>query len=74
MVGDGRSDFCIAERCQLVIAKGSLLRRCREQRLPHVPMLNFGDACRGFSRWLARQDVIPDRSFVREPDLARASI
>lgn len=55
MVGDGRSDFCIAERCHLVIAKGSLLRRCREQRLPHVAMLHFADACRGFSRWLARR-------------------
>ena len=44
MVGDGRSDFCIAERCQLVIAKGSLLRRCREQQLPHLAMTGFGDA------------------------------
>jgi 2,3-diketo-5-methylthio-1-phosphopentane phosphatase len=55
MVGDGRSDFCIAERCQLVIAKGSLLRRCREQELPHVPMADFRDACRDFSIWLAQQ-------------------
>src|SRR5262245_62601828 len=55
MVGDGRSDFCIAESCQLVIAKGSLLRRCREQQLPHVAMLGFADANAGFARWLARR-------------------
>jgi len=63
MVGDGRSDFCIAERCQLVIAKGSLLRRCRENGLPPVGMLHFADACRGFARWLARQR--PDAAFAR---------
>jgi 2-hydroxy-3-keto-5-methylthiopentenyl-1-phosphate phosphatase len=58
MVGDGRSDFCIAERCQFVIAKGSLLRRCREHRLPHMAMLSFTDACRGFSRWIARREAV----------------
>ena len=55
MVGDGRSDFCIAERCQLVIAKGSLLRRCREQKLPHMAMIGFGDANLRFARWLAQR-------------------
>lgn len=75
MVGDGRSDFCIAERCQLVIAKGSLLRRCREHRLPHVPMLNFGDACRGFARWLARQDEPGTRRpLSSRPEMAPAGI
>lgn len=59
MVGDGRSDFCIAERCQLVVAKGSLLRRCRENGLAHLAMLNFADACRGFSRWLAASAPMP---------------
>lgn len=75
MVGDGRSDFCIAGRCQLVIAKGSLLRRCREHRLPHLAMLNFGDACRGFARWLARRNGEPDtpRTFVRRLQPARAA-
>ena len=57
MVGDGRSDFCIAESCQLVIAKGSLLRRCREQRLPHLAMTGFGDANPRFARWLARRNA-----------------
>jgi len=55
MVGDGRSDFCIAERCQLVIAKGSLLRRCQEQHLPHIAMRGFADANARFAAWLSRE-------------------
>ena len=53
MVGDGRSDFCIAQHCQLVIAKGSLLRRCQEQALPHIAMRGFADANAQFAAWLA---------------------
>jgi len=53
MVGDGRSDFCIAQRCQLVIAKDSLLRRCQEQRLPHIAMRGFADANAHFAAWLS---------------------
>ncbi|HEX5957345.1 MAG TPA: MtnX-like HAD-IB family phosphatase, partial [Hyphomicrobiaceae bacterium] len=34
MVGDGRSDFCVAGRADLVLAKGSLLQHCRENDLP----------------------------------------
>ncbi len=52
MVGDGRSDFCIAEQCDLVVAKGSLLRRCKEQGLAHIAMSDFADANLEFSRWL----------------------
>ena len=76
MVGDGRSDFCIAQRCQLVIAKGSLLRRCRENGLPHLAMLHFADACRGFARWLARQhgDTAPARAFMPHAAMAQASV
>jgi len=55
MVGDGRSDFCIAERCQLVIAKGSLLRRCQEQGLPHIAMSGFANANAEFAQWLSDQ-------------------
>jgi 2-hydroxy-3-keto-5-methylthiopentenyl-1-phosphate phosphatase len=76
MVGDGRSDFCIAERCRLVIAKGSLLRRCRESGLAHLAMLNFGDACRGLARWLARQrpEAAPALPFMPRADMVQASV
>lgn len=74
MVGDGRSDFCIAERCQLVIAKGSLLRRCRERQLPHIAMRGFGDANAHFGQWLSRQRirVAPAYTVPRLPEMLDA--
>jgi hypothetical protein len=57
MVGDGRSDFCIAERCRLVIAKATLLQRCQEQHLPHIAMRSFADANARFAAWLSREPM-----------------
>ena len=54
MVGDGRSDFCIAERSQLVLAKGQLAAHCRFRRVPHQPIDSFADATPFLSAWLAR--------------------
>jgi 2-hydroxy-3-keto-5-methylthiopentenyl-1-phosphate phosphatase len=54
MVGDGRSDFCIAERSQLVLAKGQLAVHCRTNDLPHWPIENFGHATAFLADWLAR--------------------
>jgi 2,3-diketo-5-methylthio-1-phosphopentane phosphatase len=72
MVGDGRSDFCIAERCRLVIAKGSLLRRCQEQRLPHIAMRGFADANAQFAAWLSTETADP--SDARRPQTTAASL
>jgi len=54
MVGDGRSDFCIAESSQLVLAKGQLAVHCRSENLPHWPIQDFSDATMFLSDWLAR--------------------
>jgi 2,3-diketo-5-methylthio-1-phosphopentane phosphatase len=52
LVGDGRSDFCLAERTDLVLAKGSLLRHCRETDLPHYGFDTFDEATALLARWL----------------------
>jgi 2,3-diketo-5-methylthio-1-phosphopentane phosphatase len=52
MVGDGRSDFCVAERADLVLAKSSLLDHCRKADLPHYGFENFDEAAALLSRWL----------------------
>lgn len=44
LVGDGRSDFCVAGRVDFVFAKDSLLEHCRRAGLPHAPISNFNDA------------------------------
>jgi 2,3-diketo-5-methylthio-1-phosphopentane phosphatase len=52
VVGDGRSDFCVAGRADLVLAKASLLRHCRAAGLPHVAFADFGEATELLAAWL----------------------
>lgn len=53
VVGDGRSDYCIAGRVDLVLAKGSLVAHCREQHLPHIEFRSFAEASELLMRWIA---------------------
>jgi len=46
MIGDGRSDFCVAGSADLVFAKGGLIAHCFDKCLSHVPISGFGDAIR----------------------------
>ncbi len=42
-IGNGLSDRCAAEHADLVFAKDSLLKHCKEKGIPHVPYKNFGE-------------------------------
>jgi HAD superfamily phosphoserine phosphatase-like hydrolase len=53
-VGDGRSDFCLARRSRLVLAKGQLAAQCREENIPHWPIADFSEAVAVLGGWLAR--------------------
>jgi 2-hydroxy-3-keto-5-methylthiopentenyl-1-phosphate phosphatase len=55
MVGDGRSDFCIAESAHFVLAKGRLAEHCREQDLPFAAFDHFGQAHHMLSHWFQEQ-------------------
>ncbi len=55
VIGDGRSDFCMAERAAYVIAKGALAEFCRARGLPHAPFASFDDATRRLAEWIDRQ-------------------
>src|SRR5688572_19963377 len=54
VVGDGRSDFCIAERAQLVLAKGQLATHCLSKQIAHWPVEGFSNATAVLAGWLAR--------------------
>ena len=43
LVGDGRSDFCLAGRSDLVFAKGKLQAHCRAEGFSHVPVRGFSE-------------------------------
>jgi len=44
LVGDGRSDFCVAEKTDFVLGKGTLAKRCEEEGIAHAPIANLSDA------------------------------
>ena len=52
VVGDGRSDFCVADRADLVLAKGALLDRCRASAIPHLAFADFDQASLQLAGWL----------------------
>ncbi|GGH19060.1 2,3-diketo-5-methylthio-1-phosphopentane phosphatase [Alsobacter metallidurans] len=64
VIGDGRSDMCVAERADLVFAKqgaeapSPLLRHCGNLGLPHVAFTSFDDLGRAleahFAQWRMR--------------------
>ena len=51
LVGDGRSDFCIARKADLTFAKSDLLDFCRVEKIPHRDHREFGDIL----EWLGNQ-------------------
>jgi HAD superfamily phosphoserine phosphatase-like hydrolase len=55
MIGDGQSDFCIAERASFVLAKGRLAAHCRACGLPHVEIEDFADATAIMAHWFTAQ-------------------
>jgi 2-hydroxy-3-keto-5-methylthiopentenyl-1-phosphate phosphatase len=68
LVGDGRSDFCVAERADLVLAKGPLLRHCRETDLPHYGFETFDEATGLLARWLDARGGAEEQDSVRAGD------
>lgn len=64
MIGDGRSDFCIARRVDVVLAKGMLARHFDANGLAHHVIRDFRDATRLLKRWLTGAVVLSDGRFI----------
>ena len=43
LIGDGKSDFCIASRADFVFAKDRLLAHCQANAIPYLPFGSFSD-------------------------------
>lgn len=56
LIGDGRSDFCIARSAGYVFAKGSLRRFCEAEQINHSPFETFGDVLSVVRVWKAQQE------------------
>lgn len=44
LIGDGTSDFCVADHADFVFAKHRLIEHCRAAGIPYVPITGFEDA------------------------------
>ncbi len=56
-VGDGFSDYCIAEHADVVFAKKNLAAYCNEKRIPHYPFSNFFDVYRILSNAIVKNKI-----------------
>lgn len=64
LVGDGRSDFCLAHEVTHVFARGSLLAECRRDALPHTAVSHFGEACAALEALTGlRGESLPETAF-----------
>jgi 2-hydroxy-3-keto-5-methylthiopentenyl-1-phosphate phosphatase len=65
VVGDGRSDFCLAERADLVLARGALLEHCRSTDLLHFGFADFDEATELLAGWLNARVAAGDARSAR---------
>lgn len=61
LVGDGRSDFCLARRADFVLAKGELAAFCAVEGIPHQDISGFADALAFLEPLRARRAASPSR-------------
>lgn len=51
LIGDGRSDYCIARSADYVFAKGSLRKFCESEGIAHVAFESFADVMAVVRKW-----------------------
>jgi 2-hydroxy-3-keto-5-methylthiopentenyl-1-phosphate phosphatase len=68
VVGDGRSDFCIARRADLVLAKSALLPHCVAAGLPVRAFETFQQATDLLAGWLDGHDAIAPAAQAQRAD------
>lgn len=59
LIGDGRSDFCVADAADFVFAKHKLLSYCEATQIPHAAFEDFTQAQGLLTRLMARLAAPP---------------
>ncbi len=72
MIGDGASDFCVAEAADFVFAKGKLIDHCRAKNIPHAPIDGFADALSLLPALVSGKLVAAPRVALSLPNAASA--
>ncbi len=65
LVGDGRSDFCIAGKTGLTFAKSALLDFCRVEKIPHIEHREFRDIIVWLRNQIGQDGLVSQRTFLR---------
>ncbi len=72
LIGDGASDFCVAETTDFVFAKGKLIGHCRAQNIPHAAIAGFAEALALLPALISGKLVAAPRAAVALPKAASA--
>ena len=51
LIGDGKSDACLAGRADIVFAKGSLIKHCEKNNIQHHKFQTFADVLAKVKAW-----------------------
>ncbi len=51
LIGDGKSDACLAKEADIVFAKGSLIKYCEKNNIPHFKFQTFADVLAKVKGW-----------------------
>ncbi|MEI7916467.1 MAG: MtnX-like HAD-IB family phosphatase [Methylophilaceae bacterium] len=51
LIGDGKSDACLAKSADIVFAKGSLIKYCETNNIPHFKFQTFADVLTKVKTW-----------------------
>jgi 2-hydroxy-3-keto-5-methylthiopentenyl-1-phosphate phosphatase len=62
LIGDGRSDQCIARSANHVFAKGSLQKFCEQENIDHMSFDTFADVLAVVRRW----NILPRKKVLEE--------
>lgn len=71
MIGDGRSDFCVSGRVDLVVSKAALSKHCDANGMQHHPVSGFSEVIDLFVAWLGEERLSKAKGFDQAESIAK---